>query len=810
MAPATATNVPLRPRIGAASGGAAVALLATLVAVGAVAVHRVTGRYWGDLAVYRAGGSAAEAGDGGLYQVAVRGADGIELGFTYPPFAALLFQPFAAVGPQVAIGIWTLGSMLALAAVLRLALRSTGVPDPRLGTLTLVGTVAALPMFAVSGHLQVGQVGLFLMLIVLVDLTGDQHRWWYGLGVGVAAGIKLTPLVFVVLLLATGRVRAAATAVGGFLGTVAVGFCWRPEDSSAYWSGAILDTSRVTADLRTILNQSLPGALARLTDSGDLRLGWLLVALVGAAGLAVAVWCVRAGEELLGVLACATTGLLVSPISWHHHWVWAVPALAVLAERAWRLRSRVGLAAVGLGWLAFVAGTGWVLVGLRGQDLHFDDWALLYSNLYVLTGLVLLGWLPVPLRQAARTARQTGTPAYGAAERDGAYRPDRVEHGGGTPAPARTDAVRVSVVIPNYNKEKTLRACLTAVYAQTLPPAEVIVVDDASTDRSRQIAAGFPCTLLAFPANRGVSAARNAGAARATGEVLFFVDSDIALAPDALAAAVGALREHPRCGVVQGIYDLHPLFADGPVESYKTLFEHYWRRRAVGVTSSTMFALTAVPRPVFDAVGGFDERLRDAEDVEFGTRLPASYEIRTSDRVIGRHDDVDRLWPYLSELFRRALTYAGAVVVARWTPPAMPGPRPAVATSAGDPLPADGSGSASGPERRDPHRIDLGSLAGMLASASAVATLPLAVASPWLLAVPLALLAGFLAADRELLTFALRQRGPGFLLYATLIRFLTHLTEFAGLTLGVARAMARRTSRLWTARRDAEQNEGGR
>lgn len=123
MASATATNAPLRPRIGAASGNVLVALLATLVAAGAVAVHRITGRYWGDLAVYRAGGSAAADGDGSLYQLTVRGADGIELGFTYPPFAALLFQPFAVVGPEVAIGIWTLGSMLALAAVLRLVLR---------------------------------------------------------------------------------------------------------------------------------------------------------------------------------------------------------------------------------------------------------------------------------------------------------------------------------------------------------------------------------------------------------------------------------------------------------------------------------------------------------------------------------------------------------------------------------------------------------------------------------------------------------------------------------------------------------------
>ncbi|WP_246017364.1 glycosyltransferase family 2 protein [Micromonospora pisi] len=340
--------------------------------------------------------------------------------------------------------------------------------------------------------------------------------------------------------------------------------------------------------------------------------------------------------------------------------------------------------------------------------------------------------------------------------------------------------MRVSVVIPNYNKEKTIRACLAAVHTQTHAPAEVLVVDDASTDRSRQIVAEFDCTLVGLPTNMGVSAARNIGAARAAGDVLFFVDSDIALAPDALANALRVLREHPHCGVVQGIYDLHPLFPDGPVESYKTLFEHFWRRRAAGLTTSTMFALTAVPREVFELVGGFDEGLRDAEDIEFGTRLPATYEIRMSDQVVGRHDDVDRLWPYVSELYRRALTYADAVVVARWTP------RPA----------ADPPGAAAQTGRRDdgrtPHRIDLGAVAGMLACSLAVVTVPLALFSPWLLAVPLGLLAVFLTADRELLNFARRERGPGFLLFAAVMRMLTHLTEFVGLTVGVARALARR------------------
>lgn len=391
-----------RPARSALTGAALVAL-AALVAVGAVVVHRVTGRFWGDLAAYRTGASAAAAGDGDLYQVAFRGADGVELGFTYPPFAALLLQPLAHVGLDAAIGMWSLASVLALSAVVLVTLRAAGSATGPGAVPVLAGTLVALPTFAVSGHLQVGQVGLFLMLLVLLDLTGNPRRRWHGLGVGLAAGIKLTPLIFVVYLLATGRARAAGTALAGFVATIAIGFAWRPADSASFWGGTLVDTSRVTEDPRTVFNQSLHGALARLADSADVRPVWLPVAvLVAVAGIAVAAWCSRAGEDLLGVLACATTGVLVSPVSWHHHWVWCVPALVLLVERSRRARSRLGLAVAGLAWLVFVAGTTWVLATIQGRELHVHGWGLAYSNLYVLVGLAALGYLPLHLRQVRR------------------------------------------------------------------------------------------------------------------------------------------------------------------------------------------------------------------------------------------------------------------------------------------------------------------------------------------------------------------------------------------------------------------------
>ncbi|MFY1694196.1 MULTISPECIES: glycosyltransferase [unclassified Solwaraspora] len=336
----------------------------------------------------------------------------------------------------------------------------------------------------------------------------------------------------------------------------------------------------------------------------------------------------------------------------------------------------------------------------------------------------------------------------------------------------------MSVIIPTYNKAKTLAECVRSVYRQTCQPVEVVVVDDASTDGSREIAAGLPCQLVCLPANRGVSAARNAGAALATGEVLFFLDSDIALAPDAIGNALRVLAAHPECGVVQGIYAAEPFAADGPVEVYKTLFEHYWRRRRAGVADSTLFALTAIRREAFDAVGGFDERLRDSEDVEFGTRLPQRYQIRMSAQVIGRHDDVDRLGPFLAEHVRRAVSYgallAGTLVGARRRSPHRP----------------HTSGLSDGTDR--PGRgFDVAAAVAMFCCTAALVTLPLALFDKWLLVLPALFGAAFLVVDRGLLRFVWRRKGNRFLVYFVGMHFVMHTTQLAGMAAGFAAAALR-------------------
>lgn len=117
---------------------------------------------------------------------------------------------------------------------------------------------------------------------------------------------------------------------------------WPLWDARVYWlDGTFGNPSRV-GNPANPSDQSLSGAIARLAGGLDgVRAWWLAAALLtGLAGIAIAAWAHRRGRRLAGVVCCAVTGLLVSPFSWTHHRVWAVPLLIGLATTAWRRRSR--------------------------------------------------------------------------------------------------------------------------------------------------------------------------------------------------------------------------------------------------------------------------------------------------------------------------------------------------------------------------------------------------------------------------------------------------------------------------------------
>jgi alpha-1,2-mannosyltransferase len=185
-----------------------------------------------------------------------------------------------------------------------------------------------------------GQVNLVLCALVLLDAFVVPPRF-RGYLTGLAAGIKLTPAFFVVYF-AVRRVwpAVARSAATGVL-TVAIGWLVLPAESARYWLDDLTTMGKFGGYALEPTNQSLRAMWVRLLggDPGP----WYLVSV--AAVVVLVVWVARrltrAQDPLAALAAVAAGSLLVSPISWTHHWVWVVPALVVMARRGWRVATGV-------------------------------------------------------------------------------------------------------------------------------------------------------------------------------------------------------------------------------------------------------------------------------------------------------------------------------------------------------------------------------------------------------------------------------------------------------------------------------------
>ncbi|MGR6918150.1 glycosyltransferase family 2 protein [[Actinomadura] parvosata] len=316
----------------------------------------------------------------------------------------------------------------------------------------------------------------------------------------------------------------------------------------------------------------------------------------------------------------------------------------------------------------------------------------------------------------------------------------------------------VSVIVPNYNYARTLGLCLEALERQTYRNIEVIVVDDRSTDDSVEIARRHGARVVVTDTNIGAPAARNVGVEHARGEVLFFLDSDLALADDVVEHAVRLLTADPGLGVVCGTYDPEPLIPDSRVERYRSLQLHYWISGDEGDITTIYSALFAMRAEVFREIGPLNPALRHSENAEYGHRVTTrGYRIVLDNRIRGRHDHDDRLKVVLSKFFHRARLHIPLYLR-----------RP------------DFNGGPANSSR------GWGSLAALFAVLAA--PLPALLGPAWA-AVPLALLVASIASDLGMYRFVRRYAGLRFTLYFTAVHFLVNVTVAVAVFAGAAQCL---------------------
>ena len=356
-----------------------------------------------DLRVYRAGGRAFLDGSD-LYADEFGRRYGTGLPFTYPPVAALLFTTLAVVPVAVAVAALTAVSLAALAAVAVIVVR-------RPVTLVAAAFAFGVVLEPVRLTLSFGQVNLVLMVLVVADCLLPRTWWPRGALIGLAAAVKLTPFAFLLFFAAHRRWRPVVTAVGAFLAVSLLVWALAPADTPAYLATVLGDPTRI-GGLTYTGNQSLNGFWHRLGLGDGLTTAlWLASALVVAALGWVAVRRARvAGDDLGALLAAATAGLLASPVSWSHHWVWAMLAGVWIVPRlrAWHWPGRIAAVA---GLLVFVAPPHWVLPNRYDRELDWSWWQHVVGNEFTWFGLALL---VVLVTRAARWSPRR-TPAAGLA-----------------------------------------------------------------------------------------------------------------------------------------------------------------------------------------------------------------------------------------------------------------------------------------------------------------------------------------------------------------------------------------------------------
>jgi alpha-1,2-mannosyltransferase len=294
-----------------------------------------------DLDVYRTGGESILLGLP-VYDVITPAPQ--LLPFTYPPIAALLAVPLAAMSWPTAQWVWTAGILACLTVTVWHGFREllARVQRPVWAMPVLFGVLTAACMYVMPMRDQVrfGQVDILLVMLCLVDCVARRPWWPRGLLIGLATAVKLTPGVFLIFLMITGFGRGAlpeqrraffmAAFTAGLL--TVLPFLVIPHDAAGYWFSALLDSERLGSNTATT-NQSIRGMLLRLYLPGWLTsVLWLaLVAVVAWYGFRHARRALLQGDRMTAVALTGLMAVLISPVAWIHHLTWTVVAIAALA-----------------------------------------------------------------------------------------------------------------------------------------------------------------------------------------------------------------------------------------------------------------------------------------------------------------------------------------------------------------------------------------------------------------------------------------------------------------------------------------------
>ncbi|WP_082969050.1 mannosyltransferase [Mycobacterium sp. E2699] len=398
-----APAAPLTRRLPGLLRAAAPALLIVSVAARLAWTYLVpNGANFVDLHVYL-GGAAAIDHPGTLYSyVYADQTPDFPLPFTYPPFAAVVFYPLHLLPFGLVAFLWQIATIAALYGAIRISQRLMGGPGRAGHRLAMLWTAITIWIEPLRSTFDYGQVNVLLMLAVLG--AAYTSRWWLsGLLVGVAAGIKLTPAISGVYLLGVRRWGAAAFSAVVFLATVGVSVLVVGDQTRYYFTKLLGDAHRV-GPIATSFNQSWRGGISRILGH-DAGFGPVVLAAIAVTALlALLAWRALEPSDRLGkLLVVELFGLLLSPISWTHHWVWLVPLMI------WAIhgppRERPGARIVGWGWLALtIVGVPWLLSFAQPTIWQVSrPWYLAWAGLtYIVAAVATLIWIAATGRRAPK------------------------------------------------------------------------------------------------------------------------------------------------------------------------------------------------------------------------------------------------------------------------------------------------------------------------------------------------------------------------------------------------------------------------